>query len=287
MTVHTRLATAADADAVAALFDAYRQFYEQAPDAARAAAFLGARQQRGESLLLVAQAAPAGDGSSGAGPLLGFCQLYPTFCSVEAQPIFALYDLFTTPAARGRGVGRALLLAAEALARAQGKVRMDLTTARDNLAAQRLYESLGWQRDTVFLAYSRRIDGVVPAADEDDAFFVALERRRTRALVERDLPTLDALHAPDYELVTPAGRVFDRQRYLGAIAAEPFYAGWEVGEVRLRRSAGQVLLRYPARLSFPSGKVVQCWHLDAWEQRGAGWQAAWSQATEQRPPATA
>ena len=59
--------------------------------------------------------------------------------------------------ARQGGVGRALLLAAEARAAADGKVRMDLTTARSNHAAQALYESLGWVRDELFLAYARRI----------------------------------------------------------------------------------------------------------------------------------
>jgi hypothetical protein len=36
-------------------------------------------------------------------------------------------------------------------------VRMDLTTARTNQAAQSVYASLGWVRDDVFLAYSKRI----------------------------------------------------------------------------------------------------------------------------------
>jgi ribosomal protein S18 acetylase RimI-like enzyme len=34
---------------------------------------------------------------------------------------------------------------------------MDLTTAKTNLQAQALYESLGWLRDEVFLTYSREI----------------------------------------------------------------------------------------------------------------------------------
>ena len=87
----------------------------------------------------------------------GFCQLYPSFCSVEAAPIFVLYDLYVTPAARRSGTGRALLLAAEARARAEGRVRMDLTTAHSNHTAQRLYESLGWVHDEVFRTYNRRI----------------------------------------------------------------------------------------------------------------------------------
>lgn len=143
-----REARPADIPAVAALFDRYRQFYEQAPDLAQAHAFIAQRVERRESVILVAE---------GDGELLGFCQLYPTFCSVEAAPIYTLYDLFVAPAARQTGVGRLLLQAAEARAAADGKVRMDLTTARTNHAAQSLYASLGWVRDDVFLAYSRRV----------------------------------------------------------------------------------------------------------------------------------
>ena len=39
----TRLASLADLDALAPLMDAYRQFYEQAPDLARARAYLARR----------------------------------------------------------------------------------------------------------------------------------------------------------------------------------------------------------------------------------------------------
>jgi ribosomal protein S18 acetylase RimI-like enzyme len=144
-----RDARPADLPAVAELFDLYRQFYEQPADRDRALAFVTERQQRGESVLLVADA--------GADGLMGFVQLYPSFCSVEAQPIYVLYDLFVRPGARRAGVGRQLLQAAEARAAADGKVRMDLTTARSNHSAQRLYESLGWVRDDVFLAYNRRV----------------------------------------------------------------------------------------------------------------------------------
>ena len=52
--VHIRLATPADADTVAPLFDAYRQFYEQAPDLAGAKAFIAERLEREESVILLA-----------------------------------------------------------------------------------------------------------------------------------------------------------------------------------------------------------------------------------------
>ena len=145
--IHTAIPEAAAL--IAPLFDAYRQFYEQPADADAALAFITARLERGESVILLARRP---DGSA-----LGFCQLYPSFCSVLAAPIYVLYDLFVVPDARRLGVGRALLLAAEAHARATGHARMDLTTARNNLRAQALYESLGWVRDEVFLTYARHL----------------------------------------------------------------------------------------------------------------------------------
>jgi len=149
--VHTRIASLADLDAVAALFDAYRQFYEQPPDLALATRFIRERMQNDESVILLT--------TNEARQALGFCQLYPSFCSVEAAPIYTLYDLFVVPEARRTGAGRALLLAAERQAAAHGMARMDLTTARTNHAAQSVYESLGWVRDEVFLTYTRRVGG--------------------------------------------------------------------------------------------------------------------------------
>lgn len=128
------------------LFDTYRQFYEQPSDLPRAERHLRERLARGESLVWIAWQ----DGQA-----LGFCQCYPTFCSIAAAPIFALYDLFVQPAARGLGVARSLMQAAEDEARVRGCVRLDLSTARTNRPAQALYESLGWQRDEVYLHFSR------------------------------------------------------------------------------------------------------------------------------------
>ncbi len=144
-----RQATLADLSTVAPLFDAYRQFYAQAPDAAAAERFIAERLRRGDAVILLAEDA--------AGQALGFCQLYPLFCSIGAQPIYQLSDLFVVPAARRGGVGRALLLAAERRAAAEGRVRLELTTARTNHTAQALYASLGWVRDEVYLTYTRAV----------------------------------------------------------------------------------------------------------------------------------
>lgn len=70
------------------------------------------------------------------------------------QDGMARRSLFVSPAGRKTGVGKALLQYAAQFAKAQGASRMDLTTARSNLAAQALYASLGWKLDEVFLAYN-------------------------------------------------------------------------------------------------------------------------------------
>ncbi|MFZ5549104.1 MAG: nuclear transport factor 2 family protein [Pseudomonadota bacterium] len=121
-----------------------------------------------------------------------------------------------------------------------------------------------------------------PTADH----FRELETWRTRALVARDMHAIERLHAPGYQLVTPAGKVFDRARYLAALADGPFYAGWETGEIDVRLSPRMALLRYRATLTFPSGRQVVCWHIDSYEPSGEGgaWQAVWSQATELTAP---
>jgi ribosomal protein S18 acetylase RimI-like enzyme len=149
-TIQTRIATLADLEVIAPLFDAYRQFYEQTSDLAVARSFIQNRLQNSESVILLA--------SNELGHVVGFCQLYPTFCSVEAKPIYSLYDLFVSPAARRSGAGRVLLKAVEKLAAENGKVRMDLTTARTNKPAQAAYESLGWVKDEIFFAYSKSVD---------------------------------------------------------------------------------------------------------------------------------
>lgn len=146
-TVSTRPAEARDLDAIAALFDAYRQFYEKPADLALARRYLAERFQRSESVLIVAE--------NDAGEIVGFTQLYPAFCSVLAARTFVLYDLFVTPAARGTGAGRALMEAADAHGRQAGAARLELGTAKTNVIGQSLYESCGWKRDEVFYVYMK------------------------------------------------------------------------------------------------------------------------------------
>jgi ribosomal protein S18 acetylase RimI-like enzyme len=145
-----RPAQPADRAQLARLFDQYRQFYQQPPDLPLAQDFIGERLANHDSVIFVASVEPQ--------TLVGFTQLYPTLCSVSAAKIYVLYDLFVAPPARGHGVARALMQAAQAYAEQTGAVRLELATARTNVQAQALYESLGWVRDSEFYRYNLEIE---------------------------------------------------------------------------------------------------------------------------------
>ena len=113
-----------------------------------------------------------------------------------------------------------------------------------------------------------------------DERFRMLERKRTEALVRQNMELLWQLHAPEYQLITPGGKSFNRERYLAEIASGTLrYVTWESGAMQVRSSSSMAIVRYEARLEFPSGSAVTCWHTDSYELRGGLWQAVWSQAT--------
>lgn len=149
MSVIIRQATIHDLEKIAPLFDAYRQFYRQPADVDLVYRFLRDRFAHHESVILLAL--DAGDAA------IGFTQLYPLFSSVRATRKYLLNDLFVTPAARRHGIAANLLAAAAEFARANGAASLSLTTAVDNLSAQKLYESLGWRRDEGFYEYNLQL----------------------------------------------------------------------------------------------------------------------------------
>ena len=140
-----------DVDLVAPLFDSYRQFYDKPADPERARAFIRDRIQGGESVIFLAE-------DAGRAPL-GFVQLFPSFSSVEARRLWVLNDLYVSAAARGRGIGRALMEAARRHAVQTGAKRLTLETMTENRAAWSLYESLGYVcHDPALRFYTLELD---------------------------------------------------------------------------------------------------------------------------------
>ena len=138
-------ATPADVGEIAPLFDAYRQFYGKPPDLEAARRFLFARLSKSESVVFFARYQKRA---------VGFLQLYPVFSSVNLARQWILNDLFVSPETRKLGVGRALMERSHRLGEETRANALTLETAADNLASQRLYESLGWKRDDQFYRYS-------------------------------------------------------------------------------------------------------------------------------------
>ena len=145
--MNIRLALAKDADNVARLFDLYRQFYQCPPDLDLATTFITDRINNQESTIFLAEERDAN--------AVGFVQLYPSFCSVEAIKILILYDLYVDSKQRNAGVGAMLMNRATEYAREVGASRLDLLTAKNNMTGQHLYEKLGYQKTNEgFYAYS-------------------------------------------------------------------------------------------------------------------------------------
>lgn len=139
-----RQAVLSDIDALASLFDNYRQFYGRASDVGAAREFLTARFNRGESVVFIAHE----DNTP-----VGFVQLYPGFSSVSLARTFVLNDLFVRERWRRSGIASQLMAAAVEFAKSSGAVRLSLSTAITNETAQAVYKSSGWKRDEQFYVY--------------------------------------------------------------------------------------------------------------------------------------
>ncbi|QSX35824.1 GNAT family N-acetyltransferase [Shewanella sedimentimangrovi] len=145
MTFRIQQAGSEHLDQLAPLFDEYRQFYGQQADPERARGFIAARMAESSSLLFIAT------DQQGLG--LGFAQIYPSFSSIAARPIFILNDLYVTQYARCVGVGKALLAQVKACARERGIAVIKLETATNNTRAQALYQAEGFVREQGFFSY--------------------------------------------------------------------------------------------------------------------------------------
>jgi ribosomal protein S18 acetylase RimI-like enzyme len=144
--VHLLRVSSRELDLVVPLFDLYRQFYGQRSDPEGARRFLSDRLNGEQSVVFAAV-------NSAAGEAVGFTQLYPTFSSISMRPAWILNDLYVREKHRGRGIGKLLLEAARRHAVETGANGLSLSTATDNAAAQKLYESFGFERDNGFYHY--------------------------------------------------------------------------------------------------------------------------------------
>jgi GNAT superfamily N-acetyltransferase len=75
---------------------------------------------------------------------VGLLNAFVGFSTFAAAPLLNVHDIAVVPHARGAGIGRALLRAAEAHALALGCCKLTLEVLEGNLAAQALYADEGY-----------------------------------------------------------------------------------------------------------------------------------------------
>ncbi|PGT79243.1 MULTISPECIES: GNAT family N-acetyltransferase [Bacillaceae] len=135
-------------DQVSQLFNQYRMFYGQASNLEGAKEFIKERIENNESVIFLAM-----ENSSPA----GFVQLYPIFTSVGMNRKWLLNDLFVAEEHRRHGVGKALMNKAKDLAVETKAAGILLETTKDNVKAQALYESLGYEKEDAVYFYNLSI----------------------------------------------------------------------------------------------------------------------------------
>jgi GNAT superfamily N-acetyltransferase len=138
---------AADRAAWDTLFTGYNVFYGRTPDQA----FLDRALARFE---------PDTDlhalGAKLDGELVGIAHFF-THPSTTGPDVCYLQDLFTSAAARGKGVGRALIEAIADWARERGCGRVYWLTREDNTTARRLYDQVAINKG--FIQYQIPLEG--------------------------------------------------------------------------------------------------------------------------------
>src|SRR5260370_23926860 len=107
------------------------------------------------------------------GQLLGLTHYLFHRSTTAIEPTCYLQDLFTSEAARGKGVGRALINAVYQQARLAGSPRVYWQTHQTNLTAMRLYDEVA--EHSGFEVYRKLLLGTF-------AFFSAPSVRRLRII---------------------------------------------------------------------------------------------------------
>lgn len=75
---------------------------------------------------------------------VGLLNAFEGFSTFACQPLLNIHDVIVTETERGRGIGKQLMQAAEALARELGCCKLTLEVLEGNSKARAAYESLGY-----------------------------------------------------------------------------------------------------------------------------------------------
>jgi GNAT superfamily N-acetyltransferase len=125
--------------------------YEKEPDAVEATEQMLADALFGAAPVAFCHVAEAD------GEVVGFALWYVTFSTWKGRPGLWLEDLFVRPAARGSGMGRALLQALAQVCVERGYARFEWWVLDWNVDAQGFYRSIGARPEDEWTVW--RLDG--------------------------------------------------------------------------------------------------------------------------------
>ncbi len=128
------------------LFELYRNFYQQPPDANAATVFLKERILKNESEIFIS--------ISKLDEVTGFVQLYPLYSSTRMKRVWLLNDLFIHPEHRGKGYSKLLIERAKELCRQTNACSVTLETSKENKIGNLLYLQEGFVLDVRHNFYS-------------------------------------------------------------------------------------------------------------------------------------
>ncbi|MES2056705.1 MAG: GNAT family N-acetyltransferase [Pseudomonadota bacterium] len=150
--VRIRPVTRDDFAAWLPLWDGYNAFYGRSGPTALAAEITQATWERFFDAEEPVHALVA----ESDGQLLGLTHYLFHRSTTSIADTCYLQDLFTTEAARGKGVGGALIAAVHDRARLAGAARVYWQTHNDNAVARRLYDQVG--ENSGFIVYRKLVD---------------------------------------------------------------------------------------------------------------------------------
>lgn len=139
-----RRANLEDLNQLSVLFDEYRQFYGSSSNIQASYDFLQQRFKNEQSVIFIHVKDDV---------ITGFVVLYRGFSSVACSSYYILDDVYVTPIYRRQGSAKQLIDTAILFARHENTSRISLETQKNNYQSHKLYETMGFVKDTEFQTY--------------------------------------------------------------------------------------------------------------------------------------
>jgi len=191
-----------------------------------------------------------------------------------------LHDIFVTPAARGRGVGYALMAAVAAETVRAGGALLEWGVHMSNAGALAFYRRLGAvAAETRILGVDgERLRALANAAREpagagaDDLDTLQeLNRNYIRSVRMSDVRWFEENLAQDFLNTNPDGSLVDRAGFLAQIARRGAVSNLEAEDVHIRMLGEVSIIHARTTYKRPDGQAGAGRYTDIWERRQGRW----------------